>query len=68
MVREMEQNRREAVVRGKRRVSPQPHLPPEDLEAFFRECDKRHGPDPEPDWEEHLAVMEKSRRGGMSGR
>ena len=46
------------------RISPQPYLPHEDLDVFFRECDLRHGsdPEPEPDWEEHLAAIEKSRR------
>ena len=51
-------------------ASPKPYLRPEDLEAFFRDCDARHGPDPEPepDWREHLATMEKSRSRGMSVR
>ena len=36
-----------------------------DLEAFFARCDALDGPDIEPDWEEHLAVIERSRgRGG----
>ena len=51
-------------------ASPEPYLSPKDLEAFFRDCDSRHGPDPEPepDWREHLATMEKSRSRGMSVR
>ncbi|HEX9888364.1 MAG TPA: hypothetical protein VGA69_02715 [Nitriliruptorales bacterium] len=38
----------------------------EDLDAFFARCDERcdEGADdqPEPDWDEHLAVIEGSRR------
>lgn len=37
---------------------------PEDLAAFFARCDALEGPAVEPDWEEHLAVMEQSRRRG----
>ena len=36
----------------------------EDLAAFFARCDALEGPAVEPDWEEHLAVMERSRRRG----
>ena len=32
-----------------------------DLEAFFAECDRLPGPDREPEWEEHLAMMDQSR-------
>ena len=35
-----------------------------DLEAFFRECDALAGPEREPDWEQHLAVMRASRDRG----
>ena len=70
MVHDTEQTVLEAATHGKRQVSPRPYLPPEKLEAFFLECDLRHGPDPEPepDWEEHLAAMEKSRIRGMFGK
>ena len=70
MVREMEQTMRETAVGGEYQDSPQPYLPPDDLDAFFHECDRRHAadPEPEPDWEEHMAVMEQSRRGGVFGR
>ena len=37
-----------------------------DVEAFFRECDALDGPEREPDWHEHLAVIEESRRRGIS--
>ena len=40
---------------------------PEDLEAFFQECDAIEGPDTEPDWSEHLAVIDESRGRGASG-
>ena len=39
---------------------------PADLEEFFRACDGLEGPGREPDWEEHLGVMEESRRRGAS--
>lgn len=38
-----------------------------DLEAFFDECDSLEGSAPEPDWEEHLAVINRSRQRGASG-
>lgn len=37
---------------------------PEDLEAFFAECDA-HEEGREPDWHEHVAVMADSRRHGL---
>ncbi|MDE2852094.1 MAG: antitoxin [Acidobacteriota bacterium] len=39
---------------------------PGDLEAFFQGCDAIEGPDTEPDWSEHLAVIDESRRRGAS--
>ena len=70
MVHNSDQNLREVASRGKYQSSPQPYLPPADLEKFFRKCDLRHGSDTEPelDWEEHLTVMEKSRGWETSGR
>lgn len=38
---------------------------PADLDAFFRACDTREK-GTEPDWEEHLAVIERSRRSGVA--
>lgn len=35
----------------------------EDLQRFFRKCDTLEGPKVEPDWEEHLEVINESRRG-----
>ena len=39
---------------------------PEQLAAFFRECDALPGPEREPDWEDHLRVIEESRRRGAA--
>ena len=43
-----------------------PFESPDDLEGFFRACDALEGPGREPDWEEHLAVIEESRGRGAS--
>ena len=40
---------------------------PDELEAFFRQCDALEGSGAEPDWGEHLMVIEESRRRGASG-
>ncbi len=37
----------------------------EDLGTFFRECDAIGGPEREPDWGEHLAVINESRTYGL---
>lgn len=39
---------------------------PDDLERFFRACDALEGPGREPDWEQHLGVIEESRGRGAS--
>ena len=42
----------------------------EDLEAFWRECDEanaRAGIEREPDWEEHLKVLDEEMGRGSSG-
>ena len=39
---------------------------PADLEAFFRQCDALPGPESEPDWDEHLQVINSSRARGTS--
>lgn len=44
-----------------------PFESPTDLEAFFRACDELEGPAREPDWREHLAVIEESKSKGSSG-
>lgn len=38
---------------------------PAQLDEFFRECDALEGPDREPEWEQHLRVMDESRRRGQ---
>lgn len=38
-----------------------------DLQAFFRQCDELEGPEKEPDWDQHLRVIEQSRGRGSSG-
>ena len=43
-----------------------PFETPDDLAAFFRRCDALEGPDTEPEWAEHLTVIEESRRRGAS--
>ena len=37
-----------------------------DIEAFFRWCDTLEDMGPEPDWEEHLAVINRSRSSGAA--
>lgn len=39
----------------------------EDVMAFFRACDDLDGPEEEPDWSEHLRVIEASRAGKVAG-
>ena len=38
---------------------------PADVEAFFRACDAMEGPEREPDWDEHLQVINASRSRGL---
>ncbi|MCY3875569.1 MAG: hypothetical protein OXF88_14920 [Rhodobacteraceae bacterium] len=37
-----------------------------EMRDFFRECDELEGPRTEPDWEQHLRVIEQSRRRGAA--
>lgn len=37
-----------------------------DLEAFFVECDKLESTGTEPDWEQHLAVINEARKRGTT--
>lgn len=39
---------------------------PEDVEEFFRSCATLDGPETEPDWSEHLRVLNKSREQGIA--
>ena len=36
-----------------------------DLDAFFLTCDELDGPRVEPDWQEHLMVIDESRQHGV---
>ena len=44
----------------------EPFGSPEELEDFFRRCDATPGPDREPDWEDHLDVIARSRGRGAA--
>ncbi len=44
-----------------------PFESPEDVKEFFKMCDALEGPEREPDWEEHLRVINESRATGASG-
>jgi len=44
----------------------QPFQSVEELHDFFCECDEIEGPETEPDWEQHLRVIEQSRRRGAA--
>ncbi len=37
----------------------------DDLDRFFADADAREGDEPEPDWEQHLAVIAESRGRGL---
>ena len=37
-----------------------------DIDAFFARCDALGGPDVEPDWQDHLAAIERSRSQGRA--
>ena len=39
---------------------------PEDVMEFFKSCAALDGPETEPDWDEHLRVMNESRSSGFS--
>ncbi|MDE0071046.1 MAG: hypothetical protein OXO48_15120 [Caldilineaceae bacterium] len=39
----------------------------EDVASFFRACDELEGPGAEPDWSEHLRVVNSSRADIMAG-
>ena len=40
---------------------------PDDVKEFFRHCATLVGPETEPDWGEHLRVMNESRGAGATG-
>ena len=49
------------------RQHAQPFASAEDVKAFFRACDALDGPDKEPDWSEHLRVINASRANKVAG-
>ena len=40
---------------------------PDDVREFFQSCASLDGPETEPDWSEHLRVMNESRAAGATG-
>ena len=52
--------------RLEQRQRTEPFGSPSDLEAFFRACNAFEDPKAEPDWGEHLDVIDESRRRGTS--
>ena len=48
------------------RQHTKPFQSPEDVEEFFRACDSLEGPEKEPDWAQHLDLINQSRRRGAS--
>ncbi len=52
--------------RSDRRQQERPFKSVAELQDFFRQCDLEQGPVVEPNWDEHLAVIQKSRRRGAS--
>jgi len=49
------------------RQRAKPFQSPEDLEEFFRACDSLESSEKEPDWDQHLDLINHSRRRGASG-
>ena len=52
--------------RLERRQSVKRFESPEDVVEFFRSCAALDGPETEPEWEEHLRVMNESRGRGVA--
>ena len=52
--------------RLRERQRAKPFQSPEDLEEFFRACNSLEGPEKEPDWDQHLDLINQSRRRGAS--
>lgn len=55
---------REAARERLDRSTPGKLSDPDQLKSFFDACDRRE-PSPEPDWNEHLSVIQASRRQGL---
>ena len=52
--------------RLERKSRVQPFESVADLEAFFTECDKLDSRGTEPDWEQHLSVINEARNRGTT--
>ena len=50
----------------KQRSQVQPFESVADLKAFFVECDRLQPDGTEPDWEQHLVVMDEARKRGAT--
>ena len=50
---------------GSPRLSTEPFRSAADVRAFFAACDAREGSGVEPDWDEHLKVINESRSRGV---
>ncbi len=48
------------------RQQSKPFQSPADLKQFFHACDSLEGPETEPDWGQHLDLINQSRRRGAS--
>ena len=53
--------------RFERKRRTKPFEPSADLQALWRKCDELEGPEREPDWEEHLKVLDEEMSRGASG-
>ena len=56
-----------AHTRLEERQRVQPFESVEDIEEFFKMCDALEGPETEPDWEDHLRVINEARAAGATG-
>ena len=54
--------------RHEERQRAAPFKSPAELERFFQTCDALDGPETEPEWNEHLAVINESRSRGTSNK
>lgn len=48
-----------------KRYAKEPFKSKEELDEFWRQCDARRDLEREPDWEEHLKVINESRSKGL---
>ena len=56
-----------AHTRLEERQRSKPFESSEDIREFFKTCDALEGPETEPDWEEHLRILNESRASGATG-